>query len=140
MGLSNWQSLLTSSLSTQTLYPTYTKFVRKSMPTANELHTDFKPTASFMNTEISATPLEARIVGTVNISSNKQYDRNIVVENGGHLTISGSALLNATNRTITVQNGGKITMTNSSKIECKAMDISVGGVVQKDSGATITLK
>jgi hypothetical protein len=140
LALSNWQSLLTSSLRNQTLYPNYTTFERYYMPTANDLHTNFDPAASFMITEISATPQAAQILGTVNISSNKQYGRDIIVRNGGHLNITGNALLNAANKTITVQNGGKITLSNTAKIDCNIIDVNLGGIIQSNSGTTITVK
>jgi hypothetical protein len=110
------------------------------MPTANDLHTNFDPAASFMITEISATPQAAQILGTVNISSNKQYGRDIIVRNGGHLNITGNALLNAANKTITVQNGGKITLSNTAKIDCNIIDVNLGGIIQSNSGTTIIVK
>ncbi|MDR2967993.1 MAG: putative lipase [Tannerellaceae bacterium] len=140
MALSNWQTSLTSSLRNQTLYPNYTQFVRNYMPTVNAKHTSFAFAASFMNTEISVAPLPVEIKGTVNIISNKQYDRDIFVRNGGVLTVSNNALLKAPNRSIIVENGGRITLNNGGKIESKLMDINLGGTIESNSGTTVTIQ
>lgn len=140
LALSNWQSQLTSSLRAQALFPSNTTFERYFLPDGNELHTNFSSAAGFMNTEVSAIPLASQILGTVNVTSNKQYERDIIVRNGGHLNITGNALLNAENRTITVQNGGRITISNSARMDCKIMNVDLGGIVQYNSGTMVTIK
>jgi hypothetical protein len=141
LALSNWQSQLTTVLRNQNYFQSgHTRFVRNFTPEANEIRTDFSEGASFMFGEISANLLPAEILGTVNISSNKQYDRNIIVRNGGTLNVNNNALLKVPGKSITVEDGGNLIISSSGKIECKSINVSLGGRVDSNVSTSITVQ
>jgi hypothetical protein len=133
LGLSDWQSKLTSNLSTGSITTT---FVRRFMPNSNEVHTFFANGASFLVNEISATPSAATIIGTMNVTSNRLYNRNIVVKSGGTLNVNNATL--GANK-ITVESGGTINLSNNGKIECKGLDVANSGIINTPDGCIVDI-
>ena len=132
LALSNWETQLNSNLASMDL-SSYTGFKRYFIPTTNERHTNFYTSASFLVNEINSTPTDAIITGTVNISSNRQFNRNIIVKNGATLNILSGVTLDASNKKIIVEQGGKVVANNNSVIYCKNIDVAAGGTFSNDT-------
>ena len=128
LALSDWQSQLNSRLTGQNLHQAgKTKFERYYMPTSNQEHTHFQAAASFLVREINSVPTDVVITGTVNIHSDRQYDRDIIVKSGATLRVTNGATLDASAKKITVEPGGKLIVDSRSKLYCKNLDIASGG-------------
>ena len=128
LALSDWQSQLNSRLTGQNLHQAgKTKFMRSYMPASNQEHTHFQAAASFLVREINSVPTDVVITGTVNIHSDRQYDRDIIVKSGATLRITNGATLDVSAKKITVEPGGKLIIDSRSKLYCKNLDIASGG-------------
>ncbi|MDR0574911.1 MAG: hypothetical protein LBG96_12955 [Tannerella sp.] len=131
LAISDWQSKLTSNLSTVS-----TPFVRSFKPGSNEDHTNFTSGAPFLVNELSATPSAAVITGTMNVTSNRLYNRDIVVKTGGTLNVSNATL--GANK-ITIESGGTVNLSNNGKIECKKIDAANSSVINTPAGCVINI-
>ena len=138
LALPSWQTMLTYPLSNYTIYPITTPFLRNYMPTENTVHTDFESSAPFICSEISAVPSPLNITNTINISSERKYNRDIIVKSGGVLNIS--ALFDASGKSITVESGGKIILNTNGQLKSNSIDIHLGGVFENSLDSMITIE